>query len=134
MKCVVCENAVETLDIASPAKCAACSAPLCPGDYGIECRKSHNERVHPAQTKGMDMGAVTDFVKALKAQLREAEARATIAEGKAAHWKAVNNETEVNWKARFGALVKWMRAAHPDQLKEAVADGLAKESDILPEG
>ena len=131
MRCVICGSILPDGQ-ASQCGLNGCGAPICPGAFGDECRSVHRKQIHQEEEVAQAT-SIMGFVKGVKDKLRATEARAAVAEGHVIHWKAVNHATDINWRARFGALVKWMRAAHPEQLKEATASGLCSEKDILPE-
>lgn len=126
MRCVICGSTLP-----EKSNCKDCNAPLCPEAYGPECHTAHRKQLHPIESNSPI--SVMGFVKNLKAELKATQGRAVIAEGLVSHWKEVNRENEVNAKARFGALVKFMKTACPDQLAKAERHGLASEADILPE-
>lgn len=134
MRCVTCGSIVEKQDPTNRIQCdtAGCGVPLCPESFGAECWATHNKAVHP-EKGAMTTGAVRTLIHQLRDKLKASEDRAIFAEGQVSHWMAVNHATDVNWKAKFGALVKWMNVACPEQLDRVERTGLASRADILPE-
>lgn len=131
MRCVICSS---TLPDDMNIQCGenGCKAPLCPGDFGVECRTIHKKQLHPLEEAGAST-SIMGAVKVLKDKLRAAEGRATIAEGLASHWQEKHREVSLNERARFSALVKFLNAAYPAALNHAERDGLASRADILKE-
>ena len=131
MKCVTCGSQVQQLDPSAEPKCELCGVALCPGDYGFECKREHERVEHPE--KGMPNASILDRVRSIKAEIKRQTDRALVAEGLVTHWQAVSHDTEINWKAKWGALIKWMSVACPDQLARVEKLGMASRADILPE-
>jgi hypothetical protein len=122
VRCCVCQSHV--LD-SHRCRIEGCGKPLCPELDSPDCPLEHGRVDHPVGN--LLEGGVRGYVKTMKAKVASSEAQAVAFRDRNVTLKAESHAFRVNAEARFWAIKKHLKAAHPGILAELEQVNLFKD-------